>query len=35
MTRTRIPRFGVPEAVLNEEIGTILDLGVDSGAAQT
>jgi NADPH-dependent glutamate synthase beta subunit-like oxidoreductase len=29
MMRTRIPRFRVPEAVLDEEMGYVLDLGVE------
>lgn len=29
MMRTRIPRFRVPEQVIDEEIGYILDLGVE------
>lgn len=29
MMRTRIPRFRVPEAVIDEEVGTILDLGIE------
>jgi formate dehydrogenase beta subunit len=29
--RSQIPRFRLPEAVIDEEVGYILDLGVDKG----
>jgi NADPH-dependent glutamate synthase beta subunit-like oxidoreductase len=34
MIRTQIPRFRLPEAVIDEEVGYILDLGVDWRAGQ-
>jgi NADPH-dependent glutamate synthase beta subunit-like oxidoreductase/ferredoxin len=34
MIRTQIPRFRLPESVIDEEVGYILDLGVDFRAGQ-
>ena len=34
MMRTRIPRFRVPEDVIDEEVGYILDLGVEFRSAE-
>ncbi|HEX2830402.1 MAG TPA: FAD-dependent oxidoreductase [Burkholderiales bacterium] len=34
MIRTQIPRFRLPESVIDEEVGYILDLGVDFKAGQ-
>ncbi|MCW5622146.1 MAG: FAD-dependent oxidoreductase [Burkholderiales bacterium] len=34
MIRTQIPRFRLPEAVIDEEVGYVLDLGVDFRAGQ-
>ena len=32
MMRTQIPKFRLPESVIDEEVGYILDLGVDFAA---
>ncbi len=34
MIRTQIPRFRLPESVIDEEVGYVLDLGVDFRAGQ-
>jgi len=34
MIRTQIPRFRLPEAVIDEEVGYVIDLGVDFRAGQ-
>jgi NADPH-dependent glutamate synthase beta subunit-like oxidoreductase len=33
MIRTQIPRFRLPESVIDEEVGYVLDLGVELRAA--
>lgn len=35
MIRTQIPRFRLPESVIDEEVGYILDLGVNFGAGES
>ena len=35
MTRTQIPRFRLPETVIDEEVGYILDLGVNFRSGET
>ena len=34
MIRTQIPKFRLPESVIDEEVGYVLDLGVDFRAGQ-